>query len=108
MIEYSYALNKSYNRLSLANNQVLPWYETHILICDDSLVARKQMASALPAAWPVQLHFAEDGKQALAFLQHYGADVLFLDLKMPKLDDYGVLNEIKKTGLIRYYRGCFR
>ncbi|WP_319782139.1 response regulator [Oceanisphaera sp. IT1-181] len=73
--------------------------KTHILICDDSLVARKKMASALPADWPVQLHFAEDGKQALAFLQHYGADVLFLDLNMPELDGYGVLNEIKKQAL---------
>lgn len=72
---------------------------THILICDDSLVARKQVASALPADWPVELHFAEDGRQALAFLQSHGADVLFLDLNMPELDGYGVLNVIKTQAL---------
>ena len=72
---------------------------THILICDDSLVARKQVASALPADWPVTLHFAEDGRQALAFLQSHGADVLFLDLNMPELDGYGVLNVIKTQAL---------
>ena len=71
----------------------------HILICDDSLVARKQVASALPADWPVELHFAEDGKQALAFLQQHGADVLFLDLNMPELDGYGVLSIIKEQNL---------
>ena len=72
---------------------------THILICDDSLVARKQVARALPADWPVELHFAEDGKQALAFLQDHGADVLFLDLNMPELDGYGVLSVLKKQAL---------
>lgn len=72
---------------------------THILICDDSLVARKQVASALPADWPVELHFANDGKQALTFIKEHGADVLFLDLNMPELDGYGVLNIIKTQAL---------
>ncbi|MGO4999031.1 response regulator [Oceanisphaera sp. W20_SRM_FM3] len=72
---------------------------THILICDDSLVARKQVASALPIDWPVELHFAENGNQALTFLQNHGADVLFLDLNMPELDGYGVLSIIKEQSL---------
>ena len=32
-----------------------------VLICDDSLVARKQVAKCLPQDWEVAIHFAKDG-----------------------------------------------
>lgn len=72
---------------------------TNILICDDSLVARKQVAKSLPPDWDVELHYAEDGAQALAFLQSQGADLLLLDLNMPVLDGYELLEIIKAQNL---------
>ncbi|MBL1378625.1 response regulator [Zobellella iuensis] len=72
---------------------------TRILICDDSVLARKQMARSLPGDWEVQLDFAEHGRAALEHLHTRGADVLFLDLNMPELDGYGVLEAIKKADL---------
>lgn len=72
---------------------------TRILICDDSALARKQMARSLPGDWEVQLDVAEHGRAALEHLHTRGADVLFLDLNMPELDGYGVLEAIKKADL---------
>ncbi|ART81034.1 response regulator [Oceanisphaera avium] len=72
---------------------------TNILICDDSLVARKHVANALPKDWDVTLHYAQDGEQALSFLQENGADLLFLDLNMPIFDGYEVLNVIKAQNI---------
>lgn len=72
---------------------------TRILICDDSRLARKQVASSLPSDWDITLHFASDGKEALSFLETQGADLLFLDLNMPELDGYGVLEAIKTHAL---------
>lgn len=37
---------------------------TAVLICDDSGMARRQMARALPAQWDVQVSFAADGREA--------------------------------------------
>lgn len=36
-----------------------------VLICDDSAMARKQMARALPTNWDVETSFAVDGHEAL-------------------------------------------
>ncbi|MFP2768378.1 response regulator [Oceanisphaera sp. KMM 10153] len=70
-----------------------------ILICDDSALARKQIANTLPQGWTNQIQFANNGTEALDLLRVQGADVLFLDLNMPVLDGYGVLEAIKLQDL---------
>ncbi|MEH6354864.1 MAG: response regulator [Marinobacter sp.] len=65
-----------------------------ILICDDSEMARKQMARALPAALRQQVSFCCNGKEALARIRNKAPDLLFLDLNMPELDGYGVLEHL--------------
>lgn len=70
-----------------------------VLICDDSAMARKQMARALPPDWPVETRFAVDGHDALAQIRAGRADTLFLDLNMPELDGYGVLEAINREDL---------
>ncbi|WP_019934261.1 response regulator [Oceanimonas smirnovii] len=70
-----------------------------ILICDDSAVARKQMARSLPEDWQVSLHFAGHGLEALAMLRQQTFDLLFLDLNMPKLDGFGVLEALRREQL---------
>ncbi|OFE13875.1 hypothetical protein PHACT_02145 [Pseudohongiella acticola] len=70
-----------------------------VLICDDSGLARRQMARSLPAGWDIEVSFAEDGKQAIdAILQGKG-DVLFLDLNMPVMNGYEVLERIRQDDL---------
>lgn len=72
---------------------------TQILICDDSAFARKQVAGALPPHWDVNIQFAHNGIEALNHLRHIGADLLFLDLNMPELDGYEVLEAIRAEEL---------
>ena len=70
-----------------------------VLICDDSKMARKQMARALPADWPVDVHFAQDGQEAIDLIKAQSFDVLFLDLTMPVLDGYATLEIIRQEDL---------
>lgn len=72
---------------------------TSVLICDDSNLARKQMARSLPDEWDVDVEFAIHGEDALDKIRKGNAEVLFLDLNMPVLDGYGVLEVIKKEKL---------
>lgn len=72
---------------------------TRVLICDDSSFARKQMARALPPEWNVELHHAEDGLQGLEQIRAGNGEVVFLDLTMPNLDGYGVLETIRREDL---------
>lgn len=72
---------------------------TPVIICDDSNLARKQMARSLPDEWDVDVVFAINGEDALDKLRKGEAEVLFLDLNMPVLDGYGVLEAIKAEKL---------
>ncbi|MFL9813025.1 response regulator [Stutzerimonas sp. VN223-3] len=66
-----------------------------LLICDDSSLARKQLLRALPAAWPLSIHQAASGREALECIRGGGIDVLLLDLTMPDMDGYEVLAGIR-------------
>ena len=54
---------------------------TRVLICDDSSLARKQMARTLPANWNADVTFAVDGRDALEKLRAGAGELMFLDLK---------------------------
>lgn len=70
-----------------------------VLICDDSSMARKQMARALPQDWDVDINFAENGVQGVNAVKSGKGEVLFLDLNMPEMDGYQVLEAIRAQDL---------
>ena len=70
-----------------------------VIICDDSALARKQMARALPVHWDIDLGFATNGQEAIEAIQQGRADLLFLDLNMPVMNGYEVLDLIRKYDL---------
>jgi two-component system chemotaxis response regulator CheY len=72
---------------------------TNVLICDDSSFARKQMARAIPKEWEVDIHFAGDGVEGVQAIREGKGEVVFLDLTMPNMDGYGVLETIRKEDL---------
>ncbi|MEE2024563.1 response regulator [Alkalimonas mucilaginosa] len=67
-----------------------------VVICDDSNLARKQMARSLPESWQSNIQFAAHGAEALQLLKSHAVDLLFLDLNMPVLDGYQVLSALKE------------
>lgn len=70
-----------------------------LLICDDSNMARKQVLRSLPAGWDVAITYAENGVQGLAAIRAGKGEMVFLDLTMPELDGYGVLETIRAEDL---------
>lgn len=72
---------------------------TRVLICDDSGVARKQMARSLPEGWDIEVSFAAHGGEALEAIKEGKGDILFLDLNMPVMDGYETLENIVKQDL---------
>ncbi|WP_375749510.1 response regulator [Vibrio sp. HN007] len=67
-----------------------------VMICDDSALARKQMARSLPSSLGADITFAVNGIDALEKLEQQSFKLLFLDLTMPELDGFGTLEEIRK------------
>lgn len=70
-----------------------------VLICDDSMVARKQAAKCLPENWDVAVHFAKHGGEAIVALKEGKGDLLLLDLNMPIMDGYQTLDAILREDL---------
>lgn len=70
-----------------------------LLICDDSNMARKQVARSLPESWDVDITFATNGQEGVEAIRAGKAEMVFLDLTMPILDGFGVLEAVKAEGL---------
>lgn len=62
-------------------------------------MARKQVARALPEEWEVDITFATNGKEGVEAIKAGKGEMVFLDLTMPELDGYGVLETIKNEAL---------
>ncbi len=69
-----------------------------LLICDDSAMARKQVKRSLPEGWDVEITMATNGVEGMEAIRSGKGEMVFLDLTMPELDGYGVLDHIKKEG----------
>ena len=70
-----------------------------VLICDDSALARKQMARSLPATLNADVTFAIHGKNALEELAQKEFKLMFLDLTMPEMDGFETLENMKRLGI---------
>ena len=70
-----------------------------ILVVDDSAMARKMLIKSLPPEWDVEISQAENGVEAIAAYRAGKAAVMFLDLTMPVLDGFGVLETLRQEDL---------
>ena len=70
-----------------------------VIVCDDSRFARQQLIRGLPAGLAREVLSACQGEEALQLLRAGKGELLFLDLNMPGLDGYQVLEAIRDEGL---------
>ena len=72
---------------------------TKVLVVDDSIVSRKMLIRSLPKDWDISVTQAVNGQDAVEKYREGLAEVMFLDLTMPVMDGYGVLETLQKEGL---------
>lgn len=70
-----------------------------LLIVDDSVFSRKAMLKSIPEGWDVNITQAANGEEALEALRKGLGEVVLLDLTMPVLDGFGVLEGIRDEGI---------
>ena len=69
-----------------------------LLICDDSGMARKQLLRALPQDWAVSVTQATNGQEGLEAIRRSQGQVVLLDLTMPVMDGYQLLEAVRAEG----------
>ncbi len=76
----------------------------NILLADDSVFFRTKLSAILLEAGH-RVKFASDGRDVIREIQidSYGTDLLILDLQMPNIDGFGVLEWMERNG----YKGRF-
>lgn len=72
---------------------------TKVLVVDDSAISRKMLIRSLPSDWDVEISQASNGKEAVEAYRNSEVEVMFLDLTMPEMDGYEVLEIIQKEGM---------
>ncbi|MGN0313112.1 MAG: response regulator [Lachnospiraceae bacterium] len=64
------------------------------LICDDSILARKQLKDVLIAAGCTRFAEAKDGQMAIDLYKEEHPDIVFLDIVMPVVDGIEAVRQI--------------
>lgn len=65
-----------------------------ILICDDSILARKQIKDIIAIVGNPTIFEASDGEGAIQIYKEHKPDLVFLDIVMPKKDGNIAIEEI--------------
>jgi len=79
------------------SEQMMEMLDLKILLCDDSLLVRKKVTTALTEAGFKHIFEASDGEEAVAFCKENRPDIVLLDIVMPKKDGIEALKEIKEN-----------
>lgn len=69
-----------------------------VLIVDDSRVSRMMLKKVLPPALLTDLVEAGGGEEAISVCRTQSVDLMFLDLTMPNVDGYQVLETLRESG----------
>jgi two-component system LytT family response regulator len=72
--------------------------KTRILIADDEPLARERLRKLLSAEPQIDLiGECSNGREAVEAIRKESPDLVFLDVQMPELDGFGVLQELEKS-----------
>lgn len=67
------------------------------MIVEDDSSNYKLLERVLNRSFNCELIYAQDGKEAIEkFTSHRNIDLVFLDIRIPKIDGFGVLSEMRK------------
>jgi two-component system chemotaxis response regulator CheY len=80
--------------ITLEGVTVMSIEDLKVLICDDSILARKQIKDIISADGIPTFYEASDGQGAIDMYKEYKPDIVFLDIVMPKKDGNIAIEEI--------------
>jgi CheY-like chemotaxis protein len=72
-----------------------------ILYVEDAEVIRDTMSRLLELSG-YQVSYAKNGKEGVEMVRRWKPDVILMDLRMPIMDGYGAIGEIKQDPAIRH------
>lgn len=68
--------------------------DAKILICDDSILARRQLKDIVSSFGGVNFIEASNGQEAIDLYMEHSPDIAFLDIVMPVKDGHSAISDI--------------
>jgi len=85
----------------MSSDHFVPFETAKMLVADDDPILREFAAVHLATPY-VDVETAEDGVFALERLKKGGIDIALVDLDMPRMDGFGLIEHIRKDPVLRY------
>jgi len=73
---------------------IMNFEDAKILICDDSILARKQLSTMISSLVECTIFEAANGQECIDMYQQHLPDIVFLDIVMPIKDGHSAIAEI--------------
>jgi threonine synthase len=86
---------KPQDGLLAALNNIAPDRFSRVVIVEDSADARRLVRRILQSQGDFEIHEAGNGRDGLALIQRELPDLIILDLMMPEMDGFAVLDQLK-------------
>lgn len=67
------------------------------VVAEDNLI-NQEVLRAMLSEYPLTLHFAENGRDAVTLVEHFAPDIVLMDVHMPIMDGVEATRKIKATG----------
>ncbi|GGD58533.1 hypothetical protein GCM10011514_23210 [Emticicia aquatilis] len=80
---------------SLSESISEDWKNYHVLVVEDNLINQKYVEGLL-LKWQMSYKIANQGLEALDFLQKEDFDIILMDIRMPEMDGYETTIAIRK------------
>lgn len=94
-LDFSYFLYKiTFGKVGKGLDTTMNINNAKILVCDDSIIARKQLKNVISIFGKPSILEASDGAEAVALFKDEMPDLVFLDLVMPNVDGKDALKQI--------------
>ncbi|MCP4715777.1 MAG: response regulator, partial [Deltaproteobacteria bacterium] len=76
-------------------------FEKSVILIADDIDYNRELLKGFLAAYSLTLIEAENGRETLALARQHQPDLILLDMKMPEMDGYEVVNILKQDKMLR-------
>ena len=91
-------LEKASSKRAIIENKGLSFQSKEVLVVDD-IKSNRDLTEAILKGYNLKVTTAESGERAVQLIEEERYDLILMDLKLPQIDGYEVLAEIKKGQL---------